>query len=112
MIGVNCQQGPTPCPTLVVSMQQVAEKARRPPLGGTAILPMHAILARTSFFLRCMRGAGGITWVTPTLVLGEMQTVWFTEPSHRVALQEIAQRSVQKMKQMMKNDPAQYVSGS
>ncbi len=106
MIGVNCSQAPTPCPTLVVSLQEVLEKAQ------TAILPLHTILARTALFLRCMRGAAGIRWVVPTLVLGEMQTVWFTEPSHRVALQEIAQRSVQKMKQMMKNDPAQYVSGS
>ena len=104
MIGVNCSQAPTPCPTLVVSLQEVVEKAQ------TAILPLHTILARTAFYLRCMRGAAGIRWVVPTLVLGELQTMWFTEPSHRAALQEMAKLSFQKMKRMVKDKPEEYVS--
>lgn len=104
---------PTLCLALAVSLAQMETAAEqfRAPQGSPAKMPLHAILARTAFLLRVMRGAAGITWVVHKFLLGELRTMWFTEPAHRVALKLMAHKSSEKMMEMVKDEPNKYVSG-
>ena len=76
------------------------------------IVSHEAILARTCFYLRVIRGAAGIRWVTQTVLLGDSLTVWFEEPDHEVALRTVAAHVDELMTKMVQENPDDYVAGS